>query len=111
MVICIIYSSSRTLIGHIFADAIATVLISVYVIPLLKEKLNESKYQRLLDMVEIAVRAAEQTIKEDGSVKKDKVVDFVSFYMAEHGIDISHDQLNQLIECAVYNLKQEHKPR
>ena len=40
-------------------------------------------------MVEIAVRAAEQTIKADGSVKKDQVVDFVSFYMAEHGIDIS----------------------
>ena len=87
--------------------SVATVLISVYVIPLLKEKLNESKYQRLLDMVEIAVRAAEQTIKADGSVKKDQVIEFVSYYMAQHGIAISHDQLDQLIECAVYNLKQE----
>ena len=91
------------------AVTLSTIFISAYLIPLLKEKLNDSKYNRLLEMVEIAVRAAEQTIKADGSVKKDQVVDFVSFYMAEHGIDISHDQLNQLIECAVYNLKQEAK--
>ena len=87
--------------------AVATVFVSAYVIPLLREKLHDSKYQRLLEMVEIAVRAAEQTIKADGSVKKDQVIEFVSFYMTQHGIDITHDQLDQLVECAVYNLKQE----
>lgn len=91
------------------AVTLSTIFISAYLIPLLKEKLADSKYQRLLEMVEIAVRAAEQTIKADGSVKKDQVIEFVSFYMTQHGIDISHDQLDQLIECAVYNLKQEAK--
>lgn len=93
------------------AVTLATVFISAYLIPLLKEKLNESKYQKILDMVEIAVRAAEQTIKGSGlgAVKKEQVINFVSYYMAQHGIDISHEQLDQLIECAVYNLKQEAK--
>lgn len=89
--------------------AVATVFISAYVIPLLKEKLNDSRYNRLLEMVEIAVRAAEQTIKADGAVKKDEVVKFVTQWMLAHGIAITQDQLDQLIECAVYNLKQEAK--
>lgn len=89
--------------------AVATVFISAYVIPLLKEKLNDSRYNRLLDMVEIAVRAAEQTIKADGAVKKDEVVKFVTEWMLAHGIAITQEQLDQLIECAVYNLKQEAK--
>lgn len=89
--------------------AVATVFISAYVIPLLREKLNDSRYNRLLDMVEIAVRAAEQTIKADGAVKKDEVVKFVTQWMLAHGIAITQEQLDQLIECAVYNLKQEAK--
>ena len=87
--------------------AVSTVFISVYVIPLLREKLNDSKYQRLLDMVEIAVRAAEQTIKADGAVKKDEVVKFVTQWMLAHGISITQDQLDQLIECAVFNMNRE----
>ena len=87
--------------------AVSTVFISVYVIPLLREKLNDSKYQRLLEMVEIAVRAAEQTIHSDGAVKKDEVVKFVTQWMLAHGIAITQDQLDQLIEACVYQLKQE----
>ena len=91
--------------------AVATVFVSAYVIPLLREKLHDSKYQRLLEMVEIAVRAAEQTIKgsKQGPYKKDEVVKFVTDWMIAHGISITQDQLDQLIECAVYNLKQEAK--
>lgn len=90
---------------------VATALISAYVIPLLKEKLNDSKYQKLLDIVEVAVRAAEQTIQGSGqgAVKKDEVLNFVSEWMMIHGIDINPDQLDQLIEAAVYNLKLEAK--
>ena len=91
--------------------AVTTVFVSLYVVPLLREKLTESKYNRLLEMVEIAVRAAEQTIKGSGqgAIKKDEVVTFVSNWMVSHGINISDSQLDQLIECAVYNLKQEAK--
>lgn len=87
--------------------AVATVFVSAYVIPLLREKLHDSRYNRLLDMVEIAVRAAEQTIKADGAVKKDEVVKFVTQWMLAHGIAITQDQLDQLIECAVFNMNRE----
>ncbi len=91
--------------------AVATALISVYIIPVLRQQLNSSKYQQLLDMVEVAVRAAEQTIQGSGmgAHKKDEVIYFVSAWMARHGINITEEQLDQLIEAAVFNMKQEAK--
>lgn len=91
--------------------AVATVLISAYVIPLLKVKVTDAKYQRLLEIVEIAVRAAEQTIKGSGhgAIKKDEVITSVTKWMVAHGIMITEEQLDQLIECCVYNLKMEAK--
>lgn len=88
--------------------SVAAALISAYVIPLLREKLADIKYQRLLDMVEIAVRAAEQTIGEgNGHLKKDEVITFVTSWMVAHGIMITEEQLDQLIEAAVFNMNNE----
>ena len=89
--------------------SVSTVFISLYVIPLLKEKLSEAKCQRLLEMVEIAVRAAEQTIKGSGqgAVKKEQVLESVSFWMAQHGVDITSEQLDELIEAVVFNMNRE----
>ena len=91
--------------------SVATVLVSVYVIPLLKAKLQEINNGRILEMVDIAVRAAEQTIKgsKQGALKKDEVMKYVTDWMFIHGISISQDQLDQLVEACVYQLKQEAK--
>ena len=91
--------------------AVATTMISVYVLPLLKEKLREAKYARLLEMVEVAVRAAEQTIKGSGmgSVKKDEVLKYVTKWMVDHGIQVTQEQLDQLVEACVYQLHLEAK--
>ena len=91
--------------------SVATVFISLYVLPLLKEKLQEAKYARLLEMVEVAVRAAEQTIKGSGmgNVKKDEVLKYVTGWMLDHGIRITQDQLDQLVEACVYQLHLEAK--
>lgn len=91
--------------------SVATVFISLYVIPLLKEKLSEAKYQRLLEMVDTAVRAAEQTIKGSGqgAVKKEQVLESVSFWMLQHGVDITMEQLDELIEAVVFNMNREGK--
>lgn len=91
--------------------SVATALISVYVIPLLHEKLKGEKYQQIYEIVEIAVRAAEQTIQGAGmgATKKDQVIDFVMRWALSHGILITDEQLDQLIEAAVYNLKLEAK--
>jgi hypothetical protein len=58
-------------------------------------------------MIEIAVRAAEQVIKGNGALKKSEVVKFITDWTQRNGINISEDQLDQLIEAAVYDLKQE----
>ncbi len=91
--------------------SVATALISVYVIPLLHEKLKSEKYNQIFEIVEVAVRAAEQTITGAGmgAVKKDQVIDFVMRWALSHGILITDEQLDQLIEAAVYNLKLEAK--
>lgn len=91
--------------------SVATALISVYVIPLLREKLKDAKYQSLIEIVEVAVRAAEQTIKGSGmgATKKDQVIESVMRWAFLHGVKITDEQLDQLIECCVYNLKMEAK--
>lgn len=83
-------------------------IVSVYVIPYIKQKLSESQYRDLLDVITTAVQAVEQTM-EGGQVKKEEVVKFVSVYLMNHKIDITPEQLDKLIESAVYVLKQNQK--
>ena len=88
--------------------SVSAALISAFVIPLLKEKITDIRYKRLLDMVEVAVRAAEQTMGEGhGHIKKDEVFKFVTDWMMSHGIKITEEQLDQLIEAAVYSMNNE----
>lgn len=89
--------------------SICAAFITVYAVPYLKTLKEDKRYASLIDMVEVAVKAAEQTIKEpgQGKYKKGEVIAFVSEWMSDHGIKISEDELSQLIECAVYQLKEE----
>ena len=88
---------------------LSTILITTCLIPFIREKVQESKYKRLFDMVEVAVRAAEQTIKGSGQgeVKKEEVLKFVTEWMVTHGISITQEQREQLIEAAVFSMKNE----
>ena len=89
--------------------SVCAALVTVYLIPYIKTLRNDKRYASLLDAVEVAVRAAEQTFKESGqgARKKEEVLTFVREWMQSHGISISSYQLDQLIECAVYRMKQE----
>ena len=86
--------------------SVSAALISAFVIPLLKQKIAEIKDRRLLEAVVIAVKAAEQTIKGSGTghIKKDEVITFVTKWLFSQGISITEEQLDNLIECAVYEL-------
>lgn len=86
--------------------SVVAALLAVYLIPYIRNKLKDDKYAQLLAIVEIAVRAAEQTIKGSGQgvVKKEEVMVFVTGWMNDHGFIISQSQLSQLIEAAVFNM-------
>ena len=89
--------------------AVCTALITAYVIPYLKTLKEDKRYASVIDMIELAVRAAEQTITEpgQGKLKKAEVIQFVSEWLNRNGIGIMEDELDQLIEAAVYQMKQE----
>lgn len=90
---------------------VCAALVTAYVVPYLRTLRSDKRYSALIDMVRVAVLAAEQTItgSGQGAVKKEQVLDFVRAWMQKQGIDITYDQLSQLIEAAVYSMKQEAK--
>ena len=91
--------------------SVCAALITAYVIPYLRTLKNDRRYAAVIDMVALAVRAAEQTIHESGmgAVKKEQVIALVQDWMREQGYDMSYDQLSSLIEACVYQMKKEAK--
>ena len=88
--------------------SIVLILISTYLIPYLKTLRDDVRWQKLINMVEAAVNAAEQTIKEPGSgkEKKEMVVKFVTKWMVEQGISVTEDEVDALIEAAVKKMNE-----
>ena len=88
---------------------VLSVLITKHLIPFLRQSVNDTEYEQLLDIIAVAVRAAEQTIKESGQgkAKKAEVVAFVSAWLADRNIHITEAQLDKLIEAAVYVMNKE----
>ncbi len=91
------------------ALVISVMVVVRYVVPFLKSKINGSELSWLYDWSVKAVKAAEQTISAEhaGSQKKQVVKDFLQEVAREKGISITDDQLENLIESAVYAMKQE----
>lgn len=66
------------------------------------------KTEEILTGILIAVRAAEQSLKDEtGEFKKSEVLSFVCKWLEDNGVKIDMEQLDKLIECAVYTMKQE----
>ena len=87
--------------------SIAVSLFTWYLLPLIKQKLEDRKNDQIIAMIETAVRAAEQTIVGSGQgiVKKEEVLKWVHDWLEKNGLDISEDQLDLLIEEAVFLMK------
>lgn len=85
------------------------ILIAKYLVPWIKLQVEGTKHEWLLKWVELAVRSAEQTILGDktGPEKKTIVTKFLKEQLQQKNISISDEQLNTLIEAAVYAMKQE----
>ena len=80
---------------------LVSALITVFIIPVLRQKLSDEKRQRLLFWIETAVNAAEQLYgSKTGQQKKDFVVSF----LLSKGIVADVDEVAALIESEVYKL-------
>ena len=84
--------------------ALISALVSAFLIPWLKTKIDAKKLQTIKTYVEIGVKAAEQLYAAtDGEEKKAYVINF----LAEHGIRFDVSTIDQLIEAAVLQLHHE----
>jgi LL-H family phage holin len=87
---------------------ICSILFVRFVIPLLKEKLNQKQYEQIKTLVNDAVFAVEQLIGAGkGTEKKEEVITFVMNYIVAKGINITRKQVDILIESAVFVMNRE----
>lgn len=86
--------------------AVCAALISAYLVPYIRRLAQNEKYKAVVDMVETAVMAAEKVVKGDGKgkEKKEMVLEYCLTWLGQHGIRITEEQLDALIEAAVYEL-------
>lgn len=84
--------------------ALISAIITTFVIPVIKEKLSETKREKLRFWVDVAVKAAEQLYgSKTGQQKKEYVVSF----LLSKGIVFDVDEVTALIESSVYKLTAE----
>lgn len=87
------------------AVLIVSIIVGMkYIIPWVKENTDLAKSKILMDIVTAAVQYAEQTITGSGSgaQKKAIVTEFLKSQLKAKDISISDEQLEALIESAVY---------
>ena len=84
---------------------IAVALITRYVIPWVKSNIAINENTVLLTLVDAAVMYAEQTM-EGGQTKKEAVTEFLKKELEERGIKVTDEQIDALIEAAVFAMKQ-----
>lgn len=84
---------------------VVCLVITRYVVPCLKQMIDERQDEVLNELVQVAVQYAEQCYKT-GKEKKEIVTEFLKTQLLAKNITITDEQLNALIESAVYILKQ-----
>ena len=99
-------------IVKIVITAVATIIgiiITKEIVPYIKSIKLTAEQEAVLEIVETAVKAAEQTIKESGqgAAKKKQVIAYISYQLMLKGIHITEEEIDKLIEAAVYAMKQE----
>lgn len=81
---------------------LCSAIITGFVVPLIKSKLNSEQGKLLQVMINCAVSAAEQLFKESGMGAEKK--QYVLNWLTENGINIDDNRLDAMIESAVYAL-------
>lgn len=78
------------------------VVITSFLIPLLKKKIDAEEITKILTLIDIAVKAAEQIYREAGQGKFKK--EYVRKYLKEHGINLSQKDLDAMVESSVFEM-------
>lgn len=82
--------------------ALVVAVITAFVIPWLKGKIDADKLEKIKLWVTVAVEAAEQLYVGTGRGEEKKA--YVVQFLQEKGFTIDPDSLDKLIEAAVFNL-------
>ncbi len=88
-------------------SAIITLIVAVittFLIPYLKAKVDAEKFAKIKNWVKVAVEAAEMIYNGTGRGAEKKA--YVESFLAEKGIKLDVDTISNLIEAAVLELKQ-----
>lgn len=86
--------------------AILSVFITTVVIPFIKEKLGEAKYNQLVEYTKYAVRCAEQLYTpEEWEKKKQYVFQYITEKANDMGIGLNEQDIDLLIEGVVNLIK------
>lgn len=91
------------------ASLLVLALIFGGLVPVLKSKMTEAEFDKLKEWAKIAVEAAEMIYKTAGSgmVKKSYVIEFLKGIIEKSKLIVSDEELNNLIESAVLEMKRE----
>lgn len=107
---------------HYLVISLAVILLTVVILPglrtWLKSQAQNQQSNLLMSFIEEVVKAAEQMYKPGTTqssqglnfVKKDYVMREVVAFAQRHGIAVTHEQLEALVEAAVYGMKQWGRP-
>lgn len=90
---------------------LSVILLMRYAVPYIRQLVENTKYAWLEKWVELSVKSAQQTVFGDksGPEKKAIVTKFIKELLIKKNITISDEQLETLIESAVYIMKNEEK--
>ena len=84
--------------------ALLAAVVSTFLVPWIKEKVEAQKLEKIMDWVTIAVSAAEQIYNESGMGEKKK--QYVLDFLEDKGLTIDINSVDAMIEAAVYGLKE-----
>lgn len=77
-------------------------IVTTFLIPWIKSKIDAAKLAQIVEWVGIAVRAAEQIYNESGMGEKKK--QYVLDFLASKGFTLDPNSINAMIEAAVKEL-------
>ena len=83
--------------------ALLAAVVSTFLVPWIKGKVEAQKLEKIMDWVTIAVSAAEQIYKESGIGEKKK--QYVLDFLEDKGLTVDINSVDAMIEAAVYGLK------